>query len=130
MLRERILSALDAGWQVCLIQTLITSARQLGETAVQFQWQELRQQRLRCQAATRRQGIKIAGIAAEGYQDRVGFRLMDRRQGRRIDDVAPAQFFENVLGRLDEFGALLDDCLLYTSPSPRDRTRSRMPSSA
>ena len=27
---------------------------------------------------------------------------------------------------LDIFG----DCLLYTSPSPRDRTRSRMPSSA
>ena len=25
---------------------------------------------------------------------------------------------------------LLDVCLLYTSPSPRDRTRSRMPSSA
>ena len=23
-----------------------------------------------------------------------------------------------------------EDCLLYTSPSPRDRTRSRMPSSA
>ena len=27
-------------------------------------------------------------------------------------------------------GGLLDPCLLYTSPSPRDRTRSRMPSSA
>ena len=26
--------------------------------------------------------------------------------------------------------ALSGDCLLYTSPSPRDRTRSRMPSSA
>ena len=26
--------------------------------------------------------------------------------------------------------AMLDTCLLYTSPSPRDRTRSRMPSSA
>ena len=25
---------------------------------------------------------------------------------------------------------LIGDCLLYTSPSPRDRTRSRMPSSA
>ena len=25
---------------------------------------------------------------------------------------------------------LPEDCLLYTSPSPRDRTRSRMPSSA
>ena len=30
------------------------------------------------------------------------------------------------LGLFDEIG----DCLLYTSPSPRDRTRSRMPSSA
>ena len=27
-------------------------------------------------------------------------------------------------------GDELADCLLYTSPSPRDRTRSRMPSSA
>ena len=26
--------------------------------------------------------------------------------------------------------ALFKNCLLYTSPSPRDRTRSRMPSSA
>ena len=26
--------------------------------------------------------------------------------------------------------AVLENCLLYTSPSPRDRTRSRMPSSA
>ena len=25
---------------------------------------------------------------------------------------------------------LMESCLLYTSPSPRDRTRSRMPSSA
>ena len=28
------------------------------------------------------------------------------------------------------FGGEDNDCLLYTSPSPRDRTRSRMPSSA
>ena len=27
-------------------------------------------------------------------------------------------------------GVAVDTCLLYTSPSPRDRTRSRMPSSA
>ena len=32
------------------------------------------------------------------------------------------------LGELDL--GLTYDCLLYTSPSPRDRTRSRMPSSA
>ena len=33
--------------------------------------------------------------------------------------------------RFAELGAdLVITCLLYTSPSPRDRTRSRMPSSA
>ena len=38
-------------------------------------------------------------------------------------------FYENIniSQRLDE---ILSICLLYTSPSPRDRTRSRMPSSA
>ena len=30
----------------------------------------------------------------------------------------------------EEVGELFKACLLYTSPSPRDRTRSRMPSSA
>ena len=30
----------------------------------------------------------------------------------------------------DLFFATINSCLLYTSPSPRDRTRSRMPSSA
>ena len=30
----------------------------------------------------------------------------------------------------DYFGRTSSPCLLYTSPSPRDRTRSRMPSSA
>ena len=29
-----------------------------------------------------------------------------------------------------DYNGQLGDCLLYTSPSPRDRTRSRMPSSA
>ena len=32
-------------------------------------------------------------------------------------------------GETDQ-STLLSTCLLYTSPSPRDRTRSRMPSSA
>ena len=33
-------------------------------------------------------------------------------------------------GRLSIGGAMLKNCLLYTSPSPRDISRSRMPSSA
>ena len=33
-------------------------------------------------------------------------------------------------GKSAFFGRVGDDCLLYTSPSPRDRQKSRMPSSA
>ena len=36
----------------------------------------------------------------------------------------------NVTVLLADWHAWVNDCLLYTSPSPRDRTRSRMPSSA
>ena len=36
--------------------------------------------------------------------------------------------FDEILERIAKYGACC--CLLYTSPSPRDRTRSRMPSSA
>ena len=37
---------------------------------------------------------------------------------------------ESKVFALNEQKYLIKDCLLYTSPSPRDRTRSRMPSSA
>ena len=38
----------------------------------------------------------------------------------------PIDWCKQVIKRFEEMSA----CLLYTSPSPRDRTRSRMPSSA
>ena len=44
-------------------------------------------------------------------------------------DLAPAQLWP-LLTRPEELEAWYGPCLLYTSPSPRDRTRSRMPSSA
>ena len=37
---------------------------------------------------------------------------------------------KGVLGRIRRYPPTKHTCLLYTSPSPRDRTRSRMPSSA
>ena len=43
-----------------------------------------------------------------------------------IKDLAPGFVVE---ARCPEDG-MIEACLLYTSPSPRDRTRSRMPSSA
>ena len=57
-------------------------------------------------------------------------------QGRFVLGIGAAWFkreheaygwnFPSMNERQDRF----EDCLLYTSPSPRDRTRSRMPSSA
>ena len=35
-----------------------------------------------------------------------------------------------LIQRFKDIGGWFITCLLYTSPSPRDRTRSRMPSSA
>ena len=51
--------------------------------------------------------------------------------------IAPDEFAE-VIEKIDNLRGALEIpmpagfhvCLLYTSPSPRDRTRSRMPSSA
>ena len=36
----------------------------------------------------------------------------------------------NIAAAIEAAAGYLPPCLLYTSPSPRDRTRSRMPSSA
>ena len=44
-----------------------------------------------------------------------------------VDPSNPARVIAHV--RI-EYGTPIRACLLYTSPSPRDRTRSRMPSSA
>ena len=44
-----------------------------------------------------------------------------KSKGKAKDIEKAIHYLEMILER---------DCLLYTSPSPRDRTRSRMPSSA
>ena len=46
----------------------------------------------------------------------------------RFNKALSAHLMEEKYDGMIAFG--LGDCLLYTSPSPRDRTRSRMPSSA
>ena len=50
--------------------------------------------------------------------------------GLPVDGGAPTLIEIPDLTGSDQAEALNDLCLLYTSPSPRDRTRSRMPSSA
>ena len=43
---------------------------------------------------------------------------------------ASQQYQAEIEAKAKEAEALYKDCLLYTSPSPRDRQKSRMPSSA
>ena len=66
--------------------------------------------------------------------------------GRKLDKTVSAEvdlnknakgragnYHKNLLAgseKLAEIGKLSSACLLYTSPSPRDRQKSRMPSSA
>ena len=57
--------------------------------------------------------------AGRGRLSDYGLQLREKQKVRRIYGVLEKQFRN-----------YYKDCLLYTSPSPRDRTRSRMPSSA
>ena len=57
-------------------------------------------------------------IAAFKIYERAVFAGLSTAQNL-LDDVEAAQIIEAIYG-----------CLLYTSPSPRDRQKSRMPSSA
>ena len=48
----------------------------------------------------------------------------------RMTTIVQKTSFSPILSDMLDFSNAIYDCLLYTSPSPRDRTRSRMPSSA
>ena len=68
------------------------------------------------------------GIAFDGDGDRV---IMVDHLGNIVDGDEILYVIARDRRRQSiEFGGVVGTCLLYTSPSPRDRTRSRMPSSA
>ena len=62
--------------------------------------------------------------------------MMLADQGADVIKVEPpvigdlARFMGTTRSGMAAMFSVLNSCLLYTSPSPRDRTRSRMPSSA
>ena len=64
--------------------------------------------------------VQVQWLLEVKWVDRAGTPLMERQLLRVNNDV----------DFIPEGGQSLTTCLLYTSPSPRDRTRSRMPSSA
>ena len=62
---------------------------------------------------------------ADGHRFEFGFVLVDHPV------AGDGLFGKRGVALIEGFERLLHQpCLLYTSPSPRDRTRSRMPSSA
>ena len=74
-------------------------------------------------------GIKSVAVHSSADKDAMHVQLADEKIC-----IGPPKASEsylnipNLISAYELSGA--DACLLYTSPSPRDRTRSRMPSSA
>ena len=74
----------------------------------------------------------LASLIAAGYNVVAVYTQPDRRAGRgRRVQFSPVKTLalEHDI-KVEQPQSMRDSCLLYTSPSPRDRTRSRMPSSA
>ena len=74
-------------------------------------------------------GAGIVAIGAGLGIGRIGGQAMESiaRQPEAAGKIQTAML---IIAALIEVVSLFAVCLLYTSPSPRDRTRSRMPSSA
>ena len=69
-------------------------------------------------------GIEVASEALWGAQTQRSLQNFDIS-----DERIPLEIIQ-ALAWIKRSCATVNGCLLYTSPSPRDRTRSRMPSSA
>ena len=85
---------------------------------------------------SRFRGVDIPGTGISFGVDRLLFALMQLDQinveGQKpvLVCVMDKKYLKNYYEMVDQLRDNSINCLLYTSPSPRDRTRSRMPSSA
>ena len=75
---------------------------------------------------------KEFSLAVVGYVNSTHEARAEEKLEPQIDDYIGTCFLKisEGLSRKPNFSCYTYRCLLYTSPSPRDRTRSRMPSSA
>ena len=77
-------------------------------------------------------GEMISGLNSQGVRVPGGFATTAKAFESFLDHSDLKNKINELLSNLDitNIQELTKTCLLYTSPSPRDRTRSRMPSSA
>ena len=74
-----------------------------------------------------------SAVSSDDVVARLGgdeFVVLIFRDGRNAIDVVVERLYQRLRQPVGVSGGHLLDCLLYTSPSPRDATLSRMPSSA
>ena len=79
------------------------------------------------------QTFPVESLVEAVQQATVGARISGRILEVKADagqQVRKGEVLMRIDAREAEEAVRAADCLLYTSPSPRDRTRSRMPSSA
>ena len=80
-----------------------------------------------------KQRIKSACNFYLRYKDKPILFQKEQVEYLNVKIISIIEQMKNIDLEIDKFGDLLNqynDCLLYTSPSPRDRQKSRMPSSA
>ena len=77
-------------------------------------------------------GVKVRGNVSTIYEKYTALARDARSSGNRVNAENLRQHAEHYLRLMNEMEAARAKahCLLYTSPSPRDATLSRMPSSA
>ena len=73
---------------------------------------------------------RLKGAVAAFFATMLATIALDLTQAILIGSFVAGAVFLSQIANIDIDVQEVDPCLLYTSPSPRDRTRSRMPSSA
>ena len=75
-------------------------------------------------------GLAVEDLPYKSLWHNLGTGATVTNYGSNLEEYSIASYMGRINYGFDDKYLLTLTCLLYTSPSPRDRTRSRMPSSA
>ena len=104
--------------QDSIVEVNYNTARKIQKEVENFYY-EMITKRMSAEAA-KEQAAAMVNKIAKDYELGKG----------HLDNENQKNLREWIYGGINQVSEIIGSCLLYTSPSPRDRTRSRMPSSA